>query len=430
MTLGTPWRKALRDVWQERSRSALVVLAMAVGIAGFSTVLSSYAILTRELNDGYRASQPASFTLWTDGVDEALLREVCSAGHGVRLAEARRTVSGRIKTGPLAWRGLQLHVIPDFSAIQVSRVTPEHGAWPPGPGEILIERDALQVASAKVGDRVTVKTAGGAEQSLLVAGSVHDVGQAQARMENAVYGYVTPETLGRLGEGAYLDQVKVLVDGDPYDAAHVRSVAESLEQWLASHGHPVRRSEVPIPGAHPHAAIMGLLLLAMSSFGLFALLLSGILVVNLLTALMAAQVRQIGVMKAVGATRRQVAAVYLVQALALGAAALVVSLPIGLVGSQALCRYMAGFLNFDITTFRVPAWVYGLEVAVGLVVPVLAAARPVWRASALSVREALSEVGVSRSAFGANAFDRALAGVGGLSRPLLLALRNSVRRRA
>jgi ABC-type antimicrobial peptide transport system permease subunit len=48
---------------------------------------------------------------------------------------------------------------------------------------------------------------------------------------------------------------------------------------------------------------MGILLLAMSSFGLFVLVLSGILVINLLTAMMASQVRQIGVMKAIGGTR-------------------------------------------------------------------------------------------------------------------------------
>ena len=45
------------------------------GHRGFATVLSAYAILTRELNDGYlAASQPASFTLWTNEVDEAVLR--------------------------------------------------------------------------------------------------------------------------------------------------------------------------------------------------------------------------------------------------------------------------------------------------------------------------------------------------------------------
>ena len=55
-------------------------------------------------------------------------------------------------------------------------------------------------------------------QTLRVTGSVHDVGQAQARMENVVYGYVTLETLALLGEEPYLDQLKILVSGDRFDA--------------------------------------------------------------------------------------------------------------------------------------------------------------------------------------------------------------------
>ena len=50
MTIATPWRKVIRDVWRERTRATLVVMAIAVGLAGFLAVLSTYAILRRELN--------------------------------------------------------------------------------------------------------------------------------------------------------------------------------------------------------------------------------------------------------------------------------------------------------------------------------------------------------------------------------------------
>ena len=74
--MSTHWQKVLRDFWLERTRTFLVVLAIALGIAAFSTVLSSYAILTRELDQGYLATNPASFTLATDALDDALLREI------------------------------------------------------------------------------------------------------------------------------------------------------------------------------------------------------------------------------------------------------------------------------------------------------------------------------------------------------------------
>jgi hypothetical protein len=33
MTITAPWRKVMRDVWRERTRATLVVLAIAVGLA-------------------------------------------------------------------------------------------------------------------------------------------------------------------------------------------------------------------------------------------------------------------------------------------------------------------------------------------------------------------------------------------------------------
>jgi putative ABC transport system permease protein len=426
--MSTPWRKVIRDFWQERTRTVLVVLAIALGIAGFSTVLSTYAILTRELNLGYLATNPASATLVTDNVDDKLLAAV-RAEPAVADAEARRAVRGRIKVSNGEWRNLQLFVVKDYGNIRISTLVPQQGAWPPGPGEILIERDAFQVLRAQIGDSVTVKTVGGKEQPLHVSGSVHDVGQAQARMEQQVYGYITLDTLALLGEQPYLDQLKLEVAGNKFDAEHIRSLANSLRQRVEGLGHPVRRLDIPKPGAHPHADIMGLLLLAQASFGLFALLLSGILVINLLTALMASQVRQIGVMKVIGGTRRQIAAIYFAQALLLGGVAMLIATPLGMWGSRVLCRYLAIFLNFDITSFAVPLWVYLLVAGVGLLVPLLAAAYPVSKGSKMTVREALADYGVTRTAFGTSGWDRALAGVGGMKRPVLLAMRNSFRRR-
>ena len=259
---------------------------------------------------------------------------------------------------------------------------------------------------------------------------MHDVGQAQARMENIVYGYVGLDTLALLGEEPYLDQLTLVVSANTLDEAHVRSVAEAVKTWLEAQGHPVHRMDVPKPGQHPHADLMGMLLLSKAAFGLFALVLSGILVVNLLTALLASQVRQIGVMKAVGGTRWPIARIYLAQALLLGVAAWVVAVPLGMWGSRVLCRYLAVFLNFDIASFAVPAWVYLLEALVGLLVPLLAAAYPVARGTRISVREALADYGVAEGGFGTTAFDRALASVAGTTRPLLLSLRNAFRRRA
>ncbi|MDB5968283.1 MAG: hypothetical protein JWQ90_733 [Hydrocarboniphaga sp.] len=431
------WHKVFRDFWQQRTHTVLVVLAVALGITTFFAVLSSYAIVTRALNDGYRATNPASATLYVDGsdggdgIDEPLLAAI-KADPALSEIEARRTVSGRIKAGPGAWQNLLLFVVKDFGNIRVSTLQPQQGAWPPATGEILIERDAFQVVNARLGDDVSVETADGVLHQLRVSGSVKDVGQAQARMDRVVYGYITLDTLQTLlpqGQVAKLDQLKIRVAQNTGDEAHIRSVVQQLQQRIEQSGYSVRRIDIPTPGEHPHAAVMGMLLLAIAAFGFFVLMLSGVLVVNLMTALMAAQIRQIGVMKALGGSRAQIARIYLAQALCLGGIALVLALPSGLLGSRVLSRYLAVFLNFDIDSFEVPFWVCLLAIVVGLLVPLLAAACPVWNSSRISVHRALTDEGVSSRAFGETAFDRAVAGWSGASRPLLLALRNGFRRR-
>lgn len=425
----TLWHKAFRDFWSERARTALVVMAIALGIGAFATVLSAYAILTRELDRGYLNTNPASAVLHVDRIDDALVTSILQNPE-VSDAEPRRTVRGQIKAGPVQWRNLVLFVVKDYGDIRVSKLEPEAGAWPPATGEILIERDAFQVAKAKIGDKVTVKTTNGTEQQLVVSGSVHDVGQAQARMENIVYGYINLPTLVQLGEDAYLDQLNILVRNKKFDKAHIEQVTGEVKTLIENSGREVTDVYVPRPGKHPHSDLTGMLLLAMSSFGIFVLFLSGILVVNLLTAMMASQVRQIGVMKAVGATRWQIARIYFGQALFLGVAAVVVSIPLGIIGSRVLCNYMAVFLNFDINSYAVPIWVYMLVAIVGIAAPLIAAAYPVWRGTGVPVRIALSDFGLSKTTFGAGAFDRALARIGGSFSPLVFAIRNGFRRRA
>lgn len=425
----TLWRKAIRDFWTERGRTTLVVLAIALGISAFASVLSSYAILTRELDRGYLETNPASAVLRVDRIDDHLVAAILQNPE-VSDAEPRRTVTGQIKAGPVQWRNLTLFVVKDYGDIRVSKLEPEAGAWPPATGEILIERDAFQVAKAEIGDRVTVKTANGKEQQLLVSGGVHDVGQAQARMENIVYGYINLATLVQLGEEPYLDQLNILVAHKRFNETHIERVANDVKRLIESRGRQVRRVDIPAPGKHPHSDLTGILLLAMSSFGLFVLLLSGILVVNLLTALMASQVRQIGVMKAIGGTRWQIARIYFGQTLFLGIAAVVVSIPLGVIGSRALCDYLALFLNFDIKSYAVPVWIYSSVVVVGIAAPLIAAAYPVWKGTGVPVRVALTDFGLSRTTFGAGAFDRLIARIGCTISPLVFAIRNSFRRRA
>ncbi len=258
--MSTIWRKAIRDFWRERARTVLVVLAIALGISAFAAVMSSYTILTRELDLGYLATNPASAVMRLDSIDDETIKAILQNPE-VSDAEPRRTIRGQMKAGPVQWRNLMLFVVHDYGNIRVSKLVPEEGAWPPANGEILIERDAFQVAKAKIGDVVRVKTANGVEQPLVITGSAHDVGQAQARMENIVYGYINLATLVQLGEEPTLDQLNILVAQNRFDENHIRRVVADVEKTINSRGHQVRRIDIPAPGKHPHSDLTGILLL-------------------------------------------------------------------------------------------------------------------------------------------------------------------------
>ena len=117
----TLWKKAIRDFWTERARTILVVLAIALGISAFASVLSSYAILTRELDRGYLNTNPASAVLRVDRIDDELVNAILQNPE-VSDAEPRRTVTGQIKAGPIQWRNLTLFVVKDYARIRVSKL--------------------------------------------------------------------------------------------------------------------------------------------------------------------------------------------------------------------------------------------------------------------------------------------------------------------
>src|SRR5215468_227705 len=163
------WQKLLRDLWLTRGRTALMVIAIAVSLFGVGTVLSAYAILTPEISRNYLGTNPASATIELDRVDDALLAAV-RARPGIAAAEARETLIARVQVAPDQWRPLLLFVVPDFNAMRTSTFTREQGAWPPPDGTMLLERTALPMLNAQLGDRVVVKTPHGAPQGVVISG--------------------------------------------------------------------------------------------------------------------------------------------------------------------------------------------------------------------------------------------------------------------
>jgi putative ABC transport system permease protein len=187
--------------------------------------------------------------------------------------------------------------------------------------------------------------------------------------------------------------------------------------------------QISTPGEHPAQDLLNAVFMILGAIGLLSLGVSGFLVINTISAILGQQTRQIGIMKAVGARDGQIATIYFGIVLGYALIALAVALPGGALGAWLLTNFTAGLLNFEATTFFVEPGVIALEVAIGLLVPMLAAAWPVYRGVRVTVREAISSAGIS-DGFGRSSFDRALQRIRGLSRPTLLSIRNTFRRKS
>jgi putative ABC transport system permease protein len=429
MIANASWGKAFRDLWENKARALLVILALVVGVLSVGTVAVTYSILIREMDVNYLKTDPASATLRVAPLDDELVKTVAEMPR-IAKAEARSEIVGRFLLSPGRWQELWLYVVPDFDHMQLDRFTPERGAWPPATGEILLERTAVSVAQAKMGDTVTVKIPNRKALALSFTGTVHTPGLPPAWVESRVYGYITPATLALFGGEPALDQLKILVAGDQSDKPAIIRTANELKAWLVENGRIVSRMDIPEPGKHVHADLMAAFISMIGAMGLLALAMSGILVTNMISAMLSRQIRQIGVMKAIGGSARQIAGIYISMVVALGLAAIAIGLPVSLALGRALAGYEAvQMLNFEIFDNRVDLWAYGLVCATGLIIPLLAAAYPIGKGSRITVVAALGDYGVGQRRFGTSRIDVLLGKVTGGVRSFLLPLRNMFRRR-
>ena len=392
--LSPRWLKLARDLMAEKGRILLMLTAITVSIIAIGTVLSSYAVLTREIAANYLGTNPASATLELEGDVDARIVELARQHPQVREAEARDVILVRAKVGE-DWRPLLLFVIDDFAALRISTFAPIQGAWPPATGEMLIERTATSMLEANVGGSVRVKTAHGTAHEIPIAGLVHDPGLAPARQERTGYGYISRATLSTLGEQPSLHELRITVRDPQASIQAVETVASDLAQFLTDQGIAVHEIRVPPPRQHPHQRQMVTILVMMLAFSVMALVLSGILVSSSLAAMLARQVREIGIMKTIGARTRQIFGMYALMVASIGLMAVVLAMPLGWLGTQVLTKAIAGLLNFNLTDATVPSWVFAVQAFAGGIVPLLVAAIPIGRASRMSVRQALDQYGVS-----------------------------------
>lgn len=421
-------RKVARELLGNRARTILVVAALAIGLTGLSTTLRARAIFTANLDTQLVAANPSSATILTDAADQVAVDRV-TADPDVAEATGRLVVFGRIATADEN-RQLRLVVLDDLAAEGIDRLQHDAGAWPPPDGSLVLERSSLGSTGLDVGEVATVTDPAGGVHAMAVTATAYDIGIVSGKLvDQVVFGYTSSATWRQLGLPGGYNEISFRVTGDRLDDERVFEIATRASDDLARNGNQVLGLRVPPPGKHVLDNVVTSLLLILGSLGLLSLVLSGFLVFNTVTAMLARQRSQIGVMKAVGASRRQVLSLYLSTVGVYSVMSLLIAVPTGSIAARLLTRQLGDLLNIDIVDFGAPAWVWIVEISIGLFVPVLAALGPILAGTRATVAEAIRG-GESAVGFGEGRIDRGLARLPGLSTAARYAARNTFRRKA
>ncbi len=430
--LNPRWRKVVRDIMENKARTALVVLAIAVGVFAFGGMFITRAVFLAELNTEFEKSNPSTMIIISSDFSEGLARSVRTFPE-VESTQPVATLSIKVQTNnpnPTVpeWVNIDLNALPNYDTMIINQITPELGTFPPQRREIVVERTSFPILGVEIGDEVTVELPDGTQRELVVAGTVHDFQATPAHLFPQLTAYTTLDTLVMLGHGGQFNQLNVRTTPEYDTEEELREVADSMTEELERAGYFVGFIQTNLPGEHWSNDIVGGFVTALGLVGALALALSGFLVINTLTAILSQQKRQIGMMKAIGAQLPDVMGIYLVMAAVFGVLALVIALPIGIALAYGLTRVLAWVVNVDINQFNPPLWIIGLQVVVAVLTPLVAAMIPIIGGTRVTVREAVSDYGISGVAR-QGLIDRALAGIRGLPRPTMLSLRNTFRRK-
>jgi len=384
------WRKVLHDLLDNKARTLLVVLSIAVGVFSIGVIAGGYQIISNDMSASYSANKPANIELRMANFDDDILAMIRNQ-QGVEDAEGRRVFNMRVRVpGTEKWTALDMTAFDDFEKNAIDLLTPVEGQMIPKKRQVLLEQDVLQHIDTGVGGLLEFQLPDGSTKTLPVVGVVQDTAAGAGDFLASPSGYITMDTLEYLGQPRLFNRALVIVSEGGDDILHVREMGAKLKDKLEKNGSTVIRLRFSKTHEHPLAdtvnAILGILL----ALGILIVFLSSSLIANTLNALLNQHLRYIGVIKLVGGQRRQVFFMYLTLIMAFGILALMIAIPLGGQGAYGLALFIAGKMNFSLLGYRIVPMALLVQILVGLLVPVIAGLVPVINGSRITVLRALS----------------------------------------
>ncbi|MGV9344829.1 ABC transporter permease [Streptomyces spiralis] len=396
------FRTALRNVLAHKARLLMTVLAVMLGVAFVSGTL----VFTNTISDAFQNSAAKGF----DHVDVAVeakhqKSEGDRVGRTPELTRATLEQSARVpgaasalgvvlgftaiadKDGKLIGGGFQSEG-GNYWGAKDPRYPLTDGTAPHGKGQVLIDSETARRTGYKVGDTVRISVDGPVLTPTVSGIFTTDDGNVAAGGSLALFDTATAQKL--FGKPGTYDEIDVKAKAGTSQTALKAQLDEALPKGKTetTTGRQLADDQARAISSSMSSMKQGLLV-----FAGIALFVGTFIIANTFTMLVAQRTRELALLRAVGASRRQVTRSVLIEAFVVGAVAAVTGLVAG-IGIGAGLRSLLGSLGATVPDgpLVVTPGTVATALAVGILVTMLAAWLPGRRAAKIPPVAAMSSV--------------------------------------
>ncbi len=430
MKLGSRWVKILNDIWGNKTRSLLVILSIAVGVGVVGMINNAQLMIERDINSQFYKGNPASIQIFTSPFQDDLTNAVYDHRE-VEAIEARRTISAQIILGENEKVNFTMVASENYGKNSVNIPNFVEGNTSPGLREILIDQQAATSIGLEVGDILVVELSNENQFSLTISGIINDIYDIPYAIRNEIIGVVDMRTIQWMGFQTYYNRLDIVIKNHQNDRDFVLDIGSDIrDRIIETSGVQVGSIKIPgiqaDPGEHWAQNQINGFLMILQLMSAMAIFLSAGLVVNTITAILTNQVKQIGIMRSVGAVPQQIGLMYIFNVFVFSLFGLLLAIPIGWFGSLALAQFAAGFLNFQITSVGLFPQILLLQTVLALIIPMGVALWPILAGIKISVFNAIYQNGLVQE--GQKVWvEKLLARLRFLKPPMVLSILNTFR---
>lgn len=411
--LRTHRRKIVGDLVSRKTRTVLVSLSVFVGVLGVVVLITVGELMTRQLEKDLQPQEMAMLKIYLDPptgqrADNQTILELLRSRPGVTDVEGQAVFGFQWKLpDDEDFRAGQMYAYSEpFGSLDLEPVRLMRGRYPqPGSGEAAIEIRMAQKYGIRLGDTIVAQRNGFGTEDLTVVGFIFQPYFYFGSTENteSIYlPYADAQSILR-----FTGFSSLYVRFNDFATARERS---SEFRRVISNLTPYKISFYLLDNPQENAFIVGARQFSrvLTILAIVAMVVANFLVTNVISSVVAEQRQQIGAMKALGATERDVLIIYLGLAFAYGLIGTIPGVLVGVPLGQRVATYAAPIANTLLEDTSPPPIAIALGLGMGLVVPVLAALLPALNASRVTILEAMTDQGIS-STYGRGPLARLLA---------------------